>query len=93
MASSRPSAESAALAARETIVTNPSAATLDTTSAAHGACLELTELTAFANPDYFRFARPALSAARVTDHLLDVFRFGWGRLYLVAVLQKPPRTD
>jgi hypothetical protein len=58
-------------------------------AAARGAGLELKELTAFANPDYFRFAGPALSVARLADQFLERLRFGLGRLYLVAVLQKP----
>ncbi|HEX4589309.1 MAG TPA: class I SAM-dependent methyltransferase, partial [Gemmataceae bacterium] len=62
------------------------------TTAARAAGLEVTELVAFANPDYFRFARSARRAAIVTDRFLDHLAFGLGRLYLVAVLRKPAGT-
>jgi len=51
--------------------------------------MQLANLRYYANPDYFSFNRPLRRAAIVADWLLSRLRADFGRLYLVATLEKP----
>jgi SAM-dependent methyltransferase len=51
--------------------------------------LRLERVTAYANPDYFRFAPLLRRAAVLADWLLEKAGTGLGRLYLVVTLHKP----
>lgn len=42
----------------------------------------------YADPGYFRFARPLETLAILADRVLDAAAPGWGRLYLTAVMEK-----
>jgi SAM-dependent methyltransferase len=56
---------------------------------ARPADLHLTQLTRFANPDYFSFSPFLRRSAIVADWLLEKAGTGLGRLYLVVTLHKP----
>ena len=43
----------------------------------------------YADPGYFRFAKPLELAAIVADRLLDSLGRGWGRLYFTVTIKKP----
>jgi SAM-dependent methyltransferase len=59
---------------------------------ASAAGLEIEAIRRYADPGYFRFARPLESAAILADRILDWLAPGWGRLYLTAVIKKPILT-
>ncbi|OAI47005.1 hypothetical protein AYO44_10390 [Planctomycetaceae bacterium SCGC AG-212-F19] len=61
--------------------------------AARSAGLRIAGIRRFANPEYFSFWPPLRRAAIVADWLLEKFLPGFGRIYLVATLEKPMRRS
>jgi SAM-dependent methyltransferase len=51
--------------------------------------LEMQSMRRYADPGYFRFAKPLTCAAIVADKILDGLCPGWGRLYFTVTIQKP----
>lgn len=51
--------------------------------------LKLIEFQRYADPGYFRFAKPVEAPAILADRFLDWICPGWGRLYFTAVVEKP----
>ncbi|HEV3384389.1 MAG TPA: methyltransferase domain-containing protein [Gemmata sp.] len=51
--------------------------------------LTLTGFQRYADPGYFRFSKPLMTAAILADRLLDGLVPGWGRLYFTAIAAKP----
>lgn len=51
--------------------------------------LELVGVRRYADPGYFRFAKPLVTAAILADKVLDGLCSGWGRLYLTMTIEKP----
>lgn len=55
--------------------------------------LNLAAVRRYADPGYFRFARPLEAAAILTDRALEMLCPGWGRLYLTLTVEKPRGAD
>ena len=55
--------------------------------------LELVRVRRYADPGYFRFAKPLETAAILADRVLDGICSGWGRLYLTITIEKPCATN
>jgi SAM-dependent methyltransferase len=54
--------------------------------------LKVRSVRRYADPGYFRFAKPLTCAAIVADKILDGLCAGWGRLYFTVTIQKPHDT-
>lgn len=52
--------------------------------------LNLIRVRRYADPGYFRFAKPLEILAILTDRLMDGLHAGWGRLYMTVTLEKSP---
>jgi SAM-dependent methyltransferase len=50
--------------------------------------MEVETMRRYADPGYFRFAKPLELAAIAADRLLDSLGRGWGRLYFTATIRK-----
>lgn len=51
--------------------------------------LELVGVRRYADPGYFRFAKPLEVCAILADRLMESLCRGWGRLYLTVTIEKP----
>jgi ubiquinone/menaquinone biosynthesis C-methylase UbiE len=51
--------------------------------------LKLLSMQRYADPGYFRFAKPIELVAIIADRLLEEFCPGWGRLYFTMIAEKP----
>lgn len=55
--------------------------------------LDMVSVRRYADPGYFRFAKPLTCAAIVADKILDGLCSGWGRLYFTVTIRKPHNAD
>jgi SAM-dependent methyltransferase len=55
--------------------------------------LRLLRIQRYADPGYFRFAKPVEALAVLTDRLLESVREGWGRLYFTFIAEKTADAD
>jgi SAM-dependent methyltransferase len=56
---------------------------------ASSAGMTVEEIRRYADPGYFRFAKPLEVMAILCDCVLDSFAAGWGRLYLTVTITNP----
>jgi len=70
---------------------------LNTQAELHRQCIEaglnFLDFQRYADPGYFRFAKPVEAMAILTDRLLESLCRGWGRLYFTMVAEKPPAVQ
>jgi ubiquinone/menaquinone biosynthesis C-methylase UbiE len=82
-----------ALYNRPEVDTFPAYYRLNTQTELHRQCIEaglnFVDYQRYADPGYFRFAKPVEALAILTDRLLDSLCRGWGRLYFTMVAEKP----
>ena len=51
--------------------------------------MDVEGIRRYADPGYFRFAKPLEGMAIVVDRVLESLCCGWGRLYLTVTIKRP----